>query len=87
MIRVAYRRLLQLHPVAFEERFADEMLWIFDLRREEEIGFGLLGDCLLSLGRQWLAVPRVRTFAIGLLVNGALALCSMIAALTTAAPR
>jgi hypothetical protein len=80
MIRTAYRSLLWLHPAEFEERFAEEMLWIFDVRRAEEIGVGLLLDCLLSLFRQWCAVPPIRTFAVGLLVNGALALCSAIAA-------
>ena len=78
MIRVLYRWLLWLHPAEFEERFAEDMLWIFDLRRADEMGFALLLDCLLSLGRQWLAVPPVRTFAIGLVVNGSLSLCAAI---------
>lgn len=87
MIRAVYRGLLWLHPAEFEERFTGEMLWIFDLRRTDELGFGLLSDCLLSLGRQWLAVPPVRAFAIGLLVNGALALCCAIIAWKTVVPR
>jgi len=83
MIRTAYRGLLWLHPAQFEELFADEMLWIFDLRQAHEMGFALLVDCFLSVCRQWLAVPPVRTFAIGLLVNGTLALCSALFALNT----
>jgi hypothetical protein len=76
MIRTLYRGLLWLHPGEFAERFADEMLWIFDLRRQEEMGIALLSDCFLSLCRQWFAVPPVRTFAIGLLVNGMFSFCS-----------
>ena len=30
MLRSLYRRLLCLHPPAFRQRFAEEMLWIFD---------------------------------------------------------
>ena len=30
MSRSLYRLLLNLHPPAFRERFAAEMLWIFD---------------------------------------------------------
>jgi hypothetical protein len=78
MIRAAYRGLLWMHPAEFEERFAEEMLWIFDLRRPGEVGIKLLFDCFVSFCRQWLACPPVRTFAIGLLVNGILALCSAV---------
>jgi hypothetical protein len=78
MVRLAYRGLLWLHPGEFEERFAEEMLWIFDLRRQSEMGIALLLDCLASLCRQWFAIPPVRTFALGLLVNGILALCSAL---------
>jgi hypothetical protein len=87
MIRAVYRGLLWLHPAEFEDRFAEEMLWIFDLRRADEMGAALLLDCLHSLCRQWLAVPPVQTFALGLLVNGALALCSAIAASHISPPR
>ncbi|MBV9762689.1 MAG: hypothetical protein JO340_19165 [Acidobacteriaceae bacterium] len=78
MIRAAYRGLLWLHPAEFEERFAEEMLWIFDLKRPRELGAALLLDCFVSLFRQWIAYPPVRIFAIGLLVNYALALCSAV---------
>jgi hypothetical protein len=80
MIRAAYRGLLLLHPVEFEEQFAEEMLWIFDLRQRHEMGIALILDCFTSVCRQWLACPPVRTFAMGLLVNGMLALCSAVCA-------
>ncbi|HEX4229139.1 MAG TPA: hypothetical protein VHZ07_10740 [Bryobacteraceae bacterium] len=69
MIRVLYRGVLWLHPATFADRFAEEMLWIFDLRRSTETGIALLADCIVSLGRQWLSQSRVWTFGIGLLVN------------------
>ncbi len=87
MMRAAYRGLLGLHPAEFEERFAEEMLWIFDLRRPGEMGIALLLDCFLSLCKQWLAYPPVRTFAMGLLVNGMGALCSAVLAWTFAPRR
>jgi hypothetical protein len=87
MIRAAYRGLLWLHPAEFELRFAEEMLWIFDLKRSDEFGIALLLDCFVSVCRQWLAFPPVRTFAIGLLVNGMLALCSAVYAASYVAAR
>ncbi len=78
MIRALYRSLLWLHPASFEERFGEEFLWIFDLRRQTETGVLLLLDCLASLFRQWLSRSRVWTFGVGLLVNGILALCSAV---------
>lgn len=80
MMRAVYRGLLWLHPGEFEERFAEEMLWIFDLRPSSELGISLLLDCFVSLCRQWFAFPPVRTFAMGLFVNGMLALCSVVCA-------
>lgn len=78
MIRAAYRGLLWLHPAQFGERFSEDMLWIFDLRRSSELGIVLLLDCLASVCRQWWNCQPVRTFAIGLLFNCMLALCSAI---------
>jgi hypothetical protein len=78
MIRPLYRSLLWLHPASFEERFAEEMLWIYDLRRPTETGITLLLDCFVSLCRQWLSRPRVWTFGVGLVVHGILALCSAV---------
>ncbi len=80
MIRAGYQGLLWLHPAEFEERYAEEMLWLFDLKRRHEMGLALLLDCFASLCRQWLAYPPVRTFAIGLLVSCMFALCSVACA-------
>ena len=69
MIRALYRGLLWSHPASFEERFAEEMLWIFDQRRASETGITLLPDCLVSLCRQWLFRSGLWKFGIGVLVN------------------
>ncbi len=54
MIRVFYALLIRLHPLAFRERFAQEMLSIFD-EAENVWGDGLLlRDAIVSLLRQWL---------------------------------
>ena len=78
MRRVLYRGLLGLHPARFEERFGEEMLWIFDLKSANETGALLLADCLVSLCRQWIRCQRVWTFGIGLAMNGMLALCAAV---------
>jgi hypothetical protein len=83
VIRLIYRALLWLHPAEFEERFSDEMLWIFDLQQPGELGISLLIDCLVSLCRQWLNYPPVRTFTMGLSVSLMLALCSVVFALNS----
>ena len=49
MIRWLYVRLLELHPSHFRERFAEEMLWIFD--QEGAAGARLLGDA--AVARLW----------------------------------
>jgi hypothetical protein len=69
VIRPLYRGLLWLHPTSFEERFAEEMLWIFDLRRASETGLALLFDCFVSLCRQWMFRSGLWKFGIGILVN------------------
>lgn len=59
-----YRLLLRLHPPAFRERFAGEMLWVFD---QSAVGGGtmrLMTDGCVSLAKQWMAadtVPRKQT--------------------------
>ena len=54
MIRVLYSLLIRLHPPVFRERFAQEMLSIFD-EAENAWGAGsLLRDAIVSLLRQWL---------------------------------
>lgn len=69
MIRASYRSLLWLHPPSFEEHFAEEMLWIFDLKQPNETGIMLLLDCFISLCRQWLFRSGLWKFGIGLLLN------------------
>ena len=69
MIRFLYRGLLWLHPASFEERFAEEFLWIFDLKRASETGLALLFDCFVSLWRQWLFRTGLWKFGVGVLVN------------------
>jgi hypothetical protein len=54
MIRRLYQCLLWLHPPRFRREFAGEMLWIFDNAVDSEGAPSLLGDALVSLGRQWL---------------------------------
>src|SRR5713101_7167578 len=58
MLRSLYRYVLRLHPPAFRKRFADEMLSIFDHTIGKLAGVRLLGDCLLSLARQWALRPE-----------------------------
>ena len=50
-MRRLYRCLLWMHPPSFRQRFASEMLWIFDESGQQSAG--LYSDCLLSLLRQW----------------------------------
>jgi hypothetical protein len=53
-MRFLYALLIRMHPSAFRNRFAPEMLLIFD---EAAISWGaasLLRDAILSLLRQWL---------------------------------
>ena len=80
MIRALYRSLLWLHPACFEERFAEEMLWIFDLNAKAKPGSSipLLVDCSVSLCRQWLFRSGIWKFGVGLLVNAILILCSVV---------
>jgi hypothetical protein len=78
MMRALYRGLLWLHPTSFEERFTEELLWIFDLRRASETGIALLLDGFVSLCRQWLFRSGLWKFGIGLLVNATLLLCSIL---------
>src|SRR5262249_1403057 len=50
----AYRFLLALHPKAFQEEFAAEMLWIFAEESAQRGSVPLFMDALASLGRQWM---------------------------------
>ena len=52
MIRFFYVWLLRLHPRCFRQRFAEEMLWIFDQEAAHRGAGPLLADAFLSLVRQ-----------------------------------
>jgi len=80
MSRAVYRGLLRLHPAFFRERFAGEMLWIFDQTVGAEGAAALLADGLLSLIRQWLI--RRMTWKVAAAVAGALLQVGLVAALT-----
>jgi CubicO group peptidase (beta-lactamase class C family) len=58
MYRMAYRGVVRLHPRAFREEFAEEMMWIFEEARETHGALRLLGDGMISLLRQWVLRPR-----------------------------
>ena len=53
--RYIYRLLLSLHPPAFQERFAREMLWVFDQTAGDEGVLSLLADVAFSLFKQHVA--------------------------------
>ena len=53
MLRLLYRWLLRFHPAGFRERFAEEILSIFDHIEGRAAAAGLLADAFISLLRQW----------------------------------
>src|SRR6266550_44646 len=53
MLRLFYRWLLRFHPARFRERFAEEMLSIFDHVEGREASAELVADAFISLVRQW----------------------------------
>jgi hypothetical protein len=53
-MRFLYALLISLHPPSFRERFAQEMLWIFEEAANSWGAGALLRDAILSLLRQWL---------------------------------
>ena len=53
MLRSLYRSILRLHPPFFRQRFADEMLSIFDHTQSRTVSLALLVDATFSLMRQW----------------------------------
>lgn len=59
MLRHLYRCAVRLHPSAFRERFADEMLYIFDQQSGMRAALGLVLDSILSLLRQWTFRPHL----------------------------
>src|SRR5215472_17424881 len=63
--RFLFRGILRLHPPSFQAQFADEMLWIFDEDTKQRGASKLLGDALLSLGRQWIVRYALEKWLIG----------------------
>jgi len=53
MLRLFYRWLLRFHPTRFRERFAEEMLSIFDHVEGRTAAAELVADAFISLVRQW----------------------------------
>ena len=53
-----YRFLLRVHPRAFRERFADEMMATFEEAATNQSVFALFADCFISVTRQWLLRPN-----------------------------
>lgn len=84
MIRSLYQWLVGLHPRAFRQRFAEEMLWIFDQAGETEGIVPLFTDGLLSLARQWLIRQGTWKVAAGA-VGGLLHISIVMAALSPVA--
>lgn len=54
MTRALYRGLLWMHPPAFRQQFAGEMLWIFEQASAADGVAPLFADGVLSVLRQWL---------------------------------
>lgn len=55
--RILYVALLWLHPPAFRQEFAAEMLCLFDEAAETYSACWLLGEAAVSLLRQWFLRP------------------------------
>ena len=52
MLRAVYSVFLALHPAQFRERFAGEMLWIFDQASGPREQSSYFADAIVSLARQ-----------------------------------
>ncbi|HEY2821236.1 MAG TPA: serine hydrolase domain-containing protein [Candidatus Acidoferrum sp.] len=70
--RSLYRCLVQLHPPAFRQRFAPEMLWIFDEVADHDARVELFADALTSLARQWIVRSVIQKLLVGELRLGPL---------------
>jgi hypothetical protein len=82
MMRLLYRCLLWLHPAAFRQRYAGEMLWIFDEAANSAGVVRFLTDGLVSLARQWFLRSGAWTMAAGafgayLLIGGMLGMAAL----------
>ena len=54
MLRSCYRTILAVHPPRFRQRFAEEMLGIFDEAHSKFAAARLVLDGIASLARQWI---------------------------------
>lgn len=71
--RFAYRFLLRLHPVSFQNEFGAEMLWIFDEEDQQSGVTYLLFDGVISLLRQRFRIkndPGQLSIASGTIITG-----------------
>ena len=64
MARRLYHCLVALHPAGFRQRFAEEMLWIFDQSAETGSLALLIADAAVSLVRQWLIRSQMWKWAL-----------------------
>jgi Ca2+-binding EF-hand superfamily protein len=60
MLRTLYLSLLRLHPRHFRQRFADEMLEIFEEVSGARAVASVFADAFVSLFRQWVLRPECR---------------------------
>lgn len=84
MTRMLYRWMVCLHPRAFRQEFAADMMWIFDEASTADGVGPLFADGLVSLARQWLireGAWKVAVAAIAGLVNISLVLGGLSAVL------
>jgi len=58
MLRLLFRFVVGLHPLAFRRRFAPEMLSIFDHATGKLAAITFVADAFISLLRQWALRPR-----------------------------
>ena len=71
--RFAYRLLLSLHPVSFQDEFGTEMLWIFDEEYSRGGAAYMFLDGLISLLRQCSRIekdPGQLSIASGEIITG-----------------
>jgi hypothetical protein len=68
MLRAFYLSLLRLHPRRFRERFAEEMLWIFDEIPSSRERVFLLCDGFNSLAVQWIIRSGMWKFALAFFI-------------------
>jgi hypothetical protein len=86
MIRRFYRCLVRLHPPAFRQQFAAEMLWIFEEAASAGGVFPFFADGLVSLARQWLIREGTWKVAVAA-IGGLLHISLVLGGLSSVLPR